>query len=167
MPHQFDNAVFEQALTLTETWEFELAIEKILEIKTGEWTRARANKAVQNYKRYMAVTKALGGLQMVPNGDIDEIWHMHILDTRAYMADCNALFGEYLHHYPYFGMLGDENRQQWLEVQKVSTNLWEQLFGEPLYGASSAPQKCPQVCPCHIDDLTIMSSGLPESLRSA
>ena len=115
----------------------------------------------------MAVTKALGGLQMVPNGDIDEIWHMHILDTRAYMADCNALFGEYLHHYPYFGMLGEENRQQWLQVQKVSTNLWVQLFGEPLYGADSAAQKCPQVCPCNIDDLTITSSGLSDVLRSA
>jgi len=164
---QFDNAVFEQALALTATWDFKLAIEKVLEIKNGEWTRDRAEKAVQNYTRYMAVTKALGGLQMVPNGDIDEIWHMHILDTRAYMADCNALFGEYLHHYPYFGMLGEQNRQQWLQVQKVSTNLWVQLFGEPLYGADSAAQKCPQVCPCNIDDLTITSSGLSDVLRSA
>ncbi|MBC2690263.1 MULTISPECIES: hypothetical protein [Pseudomonas] len=167
MTQQFDNAVFEQALALTATWDFKLAIEKVLEIKNGEWTRDRAEKAVQNYTRYMAVTKALGGLQMVPNGDIDEIWHMHILDTRAYMADCNALFGEYLHHYPYFGMLGEENRQQWLQVQKVSTNLWVQLFGEPLYGADSAAQKCPQVCPCNIDDLTITSSGLSDVLRSA
>lgn len=167
MTQQFDNAVFEQALALTAAWDFKLAIEKVLEIKNGEWTRDRAEKAVQNYTRYMAVTKALGGLQMVPNGDIDEIWHMHILDTRAYMADCNALFGEYLHHYPYFGMLGEENRQQWLQVQKVSTNLWVQLFGEPLYGADSAPQKCPQVCPCNIDDLTITSSELSDVLRSA
>ncbi|MCE0975440.1 MULTISPECIES: glycine-rich domain-containing protein [Pseudomonas] len=167
MTQQIDNTVFEQALALTATWDFKLAIEKVLEIKNGEWTRERAEKAVQNYTRYMAVTKALGGLQMVPNGDIDEIWHMHILDTRAYMADCNALFGEYLHHYPYFGMLGEENRKQWLQVQDESTNLWMQLFGEPLYGADSAAQKCPQVCPCNIDDLTITSSGLTDVLRSA
>ncbi len=167
MTQQFDHSVFEQALALTETWSFNLAIEKVLEIKNGEWTRPRAEKAVQNYKRYMAVTKALGGLQLVPNGDIDEIWHMHILDTRAYMIDCDALFGEYLHHYPYFGMLSEENRQQWLQVQQVSTKLWAQLFGESLYGADSAPQKCPQVCPCHLDDVMITSSDLSAALKSA
>ncbi len=167
MSQQFDKAVFEQALAVTAAWDFSLAIEKILDVKREEWTHVRAKKAVQNYKRYMAVTKALGGVQMVPNGDIDEIWHLHILDTRAYMDDCNALFGEYLHHYPYFGMLGEENRQQWLQVQSMSTSLWEQLFDEPLYGADSAAQKCPQVCPCHIDDLTITSSGLSDALRRA
>lgn len=167
MSHQFDNAVFEQALASTVAWDFSLAIEKILDTKGGEWTRVRAEKAVHNYKRYMAVTKALGGLQMVPNGDIDEIWHMHILDTRAYVDDCNALFGEYLHHYPYFGMLSEENRQQWLQVQSLSTSLWAQLFDEPLYGVDSVPQKCPQVCPCHIDNLTITSSGMSDALRRA
>ena len=48
MTQQFDNAVFEQALALTATWDFKLAIEKVLEIKNGEWTRDRAEKAVQN-----------------------------------------------------------------------------------------------------------------------
>ena len=122
------------------------------------WGLQRAEKAVENYKRYMAITKALGGVQLVPNGDIDEIWHMHILDTRAYMRDCDALFGEYLHHYPYFGMLGEENRNQWLNVQTESERLWNDLFGEVLYGSDSAPQKCPQVCPCHMDDTVITAS---------
>lgn len=167
MSQQLDTVALEQALALTKAWDFNLAIEKLVESKSGGWSRTRAEKAVRDYKRYMAVTKALGGLQMVPSGDIDEIWHMHILDTRAYMADCNALFGEYLHHYPYFGMLGQENRQQWLQVQSVSTNLWEHLFGEPLYSVDNTPQKCPQVCPCHIDDLTLASANLSNALKSA
>ncbi|MBF4254538.1 hypothetical protein EA007_27345, partial [Vibrio anguillarum] len=77
-----------------------------------------------------------------------EIWHMHILDTRAYMRDCDTLFGEYLHHYPYFGMLGEENQRQWLDVQAQSEQLWQRLFDEPLYRNDSVAQKCPQVCPC-------------------
>jgi hypothetical protein len=164
---QFDKTAFEQAMTVTKSWSFDLAMEKLLELKKGEWDQARAEKAAQNYKRYMAVTKALGGLQLVPNGDIDEIWHMHILDTRAYMADCDALFGEYLHHFPYFGMLGEENSQQWLRVQDESTALWTELFGEPLYGAESTPQKCPQVCPCHMDDTIITASSLSATQKSA
>ena len=167
MIHKFNNTVFEQALALTVTWDFKLAIEKLLERKSGEWTRERAEKAVENYTRYMALTKALGGLQLVPNGDIDEIWHMHILDTRAYMADCNALFGEYLHHYPYFGMLSEENREQWTQVQDASADLWMKLFDEPLYVTDNVAQKCPQVCPCNVDDLTIISSEVSRGLRSA
>ena len=44
--------------------------------------------------------------RIVPTLTIDEFWHAHILDTRAYMADCKALFGKYMHHYPYSGLKG-------------------------------------------------------------
>ena len=157
---KFDQAVFDQAIEVTNAWNFELAIKKLLEVKNGEWDLNRAEAAVRDYKRYMAVTKALGGVQLIPNGEIDETWHMHILDTRSYMKDCNELFGEYLHHFPYFGMLGEENRQQWLDVQSESELLWQKLFGEALYGVTHEAQKCPQVCPCHIDQIARGSSTI-------
>jgi hypothetical protein len=31
-------------------------------------------------------------------------WHAHILDTQQYRQDCQAIFGQYLDHYPYFGI---------------------------------------------------------------
>lgn len=164
---KFDYSVFNQALELTNAWDFELAVKKIVEVKGGAWDLGRAEAAVQNYKRYMAVTKALGGVQLVPNGDIDEVWHMHILDTRAYMNDCQQLFGEYLHHYPYFGMLGEENQRQWLEVQTESSALWYELFGEALYGIDQSPQKCPQACPCNIDQVWTGSPSTPYLQQAA
>ncbi len=72
---KFEEAVFNQAIKATNAWNFELAVKKLLEVKSGQWDLNRAEAAVRNYKRYMAVTKALGGVQLVPNGDIDEIWH--------------------------------------------------------------------------------------------
>ncbi|KAK42782.1 hypothetical protein BG58_38035 [Caballeronia jiangsuensis] len=164
---KFDASVFEEAMSLTEAWNFDLAIQKIIETKVETWTSVRAHKAVQNYKRYMAVTKALGGTQLVPNGDIDEIWHMHILDTRAYMRDSEQLFGKYLHHYPYFGMLGEENERQWREVQGESEKLWQRLFGEALYSESLQAQKCPQLCPCHIDEIDSRGSKLLPAAKAA
>lgn len=164
---KFEKAVFNQAMEKTNAWDFKLAVEKLLELKGGQWDSSRAQAAVLNYKRYMAVTKALGGVQLVPNGDIDEIWHMHILDTRAYLNDCNELFGEFLHHFPYFGMLGEENRQQWLDVQSQSESLWQELFGEALYGPTLEAQKCPQVCPCHIDQISSGSSTIPPMQKAA
>lgn len=159
---KFDRDVFMQAFEATKAWNFDLAIEKIIETKSSTWDLCRAEVAVLNYRRYMAVTKALGGTQLVPNGDIDEIWHMHILDTRAYMRDCDELFGEYLHHFPYFGMLGEDNKRQWLEVQTESETLWRELFGEALYGPNREAQKCPQVCPCHIDLTGVGASSLAD-----
>lgn len=164
---KFEQAVFDRAIEITNAWNFELAVKKLLEIKGGGWDLTRAEAAVRNYKRYMAVTKALGGVQLVPNGDIDEIWHMHILDTRAYMKDCDELFGEYLHHFPYFGMLDEENREQWLEVQSESESLWHELFKEALYGGALEAQKCPQVCPCHIDQIASGSSNLSSVQKAA
>src|SRR5262249_39319225 len=39
----------------------------------------------------------------------DRFWHMHILDTRKYAADCDAVFGHFLHHFPYLGLRGEED----------------------------------------------------------
>lgn len=164
---KFEQTVFDRAIEITNAWNFELAVEKLIEVKNGAWDLERAEAALRNYKRYMAVTKALGGEQLVPNGDIDEIWHMHILDTRAYMKDCNELFGEYMHHFPYFGRLGEENRQQWLEVQSQSESLWQELFCEALYGATLEAQNCPQVCPCHIDQIASGPSNFSSVQKAA
>ncbi|WP_320820307.1 hypothetical protein [Thalassolituus sp.] len=167
MKHKIDKAVLQEYLDITNQWNFDLAVEKLIEKDSGKWNLGRAESALLGYKRYMALTKALGGLQLVPNADIDEIWHMHILDTRAYMADCDELFGEYLHHYPYFGMLGEENKKEWIQVQNESDALWQDLFGEQLYQTDREPQKCPQVCPCHIGDTVMTTSGLTSIQKSA
>jgi hypothetical protein len=167
MTPQIDKTLLQAALKVTSEWNFDLAVEKLTENNSGKWSAERAERAVLNYKRYMALTKALGGLQLVPNADIDEIWHMHILDTRAYMADCDDLFGSYLHHYPYFGMLGEENKEQWIQVQNESELLWQQLFGEKLYKTDNEPQKCPQVCPCHIGDTVLTASGMTSVQKRA
>ncbi|MDP8033661.1 hypothetical protein QJU43_04265 [Pasteurella atlantica] len=150
MINKFDKTIFEKAQQIVNKWDFSLAIDKLCERE--DWNKERAEKAVADYRIYMAATKALNGEQMVPNGDIDEIWHMHILDTRAYLKDCLELFGGFLHHYPYFGRLSDENRQEWLDAQNESQQLWADLTGKMLYSATLTAPNCPQACPCNIDE---------------
>lgn len=36
----------------------------------------------------------------VPTELADKVWHYHILDTQKYAADCNTLFGKFIHHTP-------------------------------------------------------------------
>jgi hypothetical protein len=34
-----------------------------------------------------------------PTKEVDQMWHQHILDTRAYHEDCNRVFGKMIHHF--------------------------------------------------------------------
>ena len=75
---------------------------------------------------------------------------MHILDTRKYAEDCDKLFGYFLHHFPYFGMRGDDDRNDLQEAFTRSQSLMMQTFGENLVsynedGAAAAlcgPENC-------------------------
>ena len=146
-----DRTKFDQALETVADWDFSLTIEKLQEPLYAGWTESRTRAAEKNYKRYLAVTKGLNGYQIVPNGDIDRFWHEHILDTRRYAKDCDELFGEFLHHYPYFGMRGEADRASWIDIARISNALWQELFGDDLYSlfleGVVAPMKCPQACP--------------------
>ena len=66
-----------------------------------------ADSAIESYRRYLKLCAKYPDRRLVPSHFIDNVWHQHILDTRAYARDCNAVFGDMLHHYPYFGLNGD------------------------------------------------------------
>jgi len=161
---KFQQAEFDKALALVLEWDFSLLKAKLLEPDYAGWTEARVEKAETNYKRYLSVTKALSGYQLIPNGDIDRFWHEHILDTRRYAKDCSDLFGGFLHHYPYFGMRGDDDNKAWLDVSNISEELWKQLFDEPLYNVNfSEAQKCPQSCPGIDNSIQTSPQKCPQS----
>jgi hypothetical protein len=86
------------------------------------------------YRRFLTMRLRYPDRTFVPSGLIDLVWHFHILDTRKYMADCERIFGYYLHHDPYFGINGDED---WQENQAAWTDtcaLWEVEFSSPMIG---------------------------------
>ena len=62
---------------------------------------------------------------------VDEIWHQHILDTAAYRRDCEAIFGRFLDHYPYFGMRERGQAQELTDAYAETLDLYREAFGEP------------------------------------
>lgn len=92
------------------------------------WTLEQATEAELWYRRYLTLCLKYGQESIVPNYAIDMFWHQHILDTRAYAVDCQNVFGEFMHHFPYFGLNGDKGE---LECAFVKTNqLYRIEFGE-------------------------------------
>lgn len=107
-----------------------------------KWSVTRARSAEKWYRRFLFLACKYPGKEVVPTKDIDEIWHMHLLDSRKYLEDCQAVFGTYLHHFPYFGVRGKEDKQNLEQAFLQTLALFELHFGESpadsSAGASSA-----------------------------
>jgi hypothetical protein len=103
------------------------------------WSAAYADQMEVAYKRYLILHAKHPDLTLAPEQDVDRFWHMHILDTRKYAADCETTFGHFLHHFPYLGLRGEEDAKllqaAFLEMQRLSA----EEFGEP----TPAPQHKP------------------------
>ena len=96
-------------------------------------TPQRLAKAEMDYRRFLHLHLKFPSLEIVPTKLIDEIWHQHILDTRAYEKDCQDIFGRFLHHYPYFGMHGEKDQENLQRCFERTQFIWLNLFGEPMF----------------------------------
>lgn len=95
------------------------------------WTAEECEQHEVAYKRYLHLCK-LHGKGMVPTKDVDEFWHQHIMDTRAYAQDCEEALGHFLHHFPYLGMRGEEDARQLETAFRRTKRLHREAFGEEL-----------------------------------
>jgi hypothetical protein len=68
---------------------------------SAPWSLAYADNIGQQYVMFLKLCKLYPEKVLAISRAIDEMWHMHILDTIKYHDDCEKLFGYYLHHYPY------------------------------------------------------------------
>lgn len=123
----------------------------LLKQKLGEekgWSPEYQNEVEDLYCRFLALNMVYRDQKVCPTGPIDEFWHAHILDTKAYERDCQDLFGEYLHHFPYFGMRGPADRADLEKTFDQSRVLFIRHFGiDPCGGEAQARGCSPQRCP--------------------
>lgn len=78
---------------------------KLMHVASGEgWSALRADAVEAEYRRFLFLMKKYPDAEASPTVDVDTFWHYHILDTQKYALDCEALFGYFLHHYPYVGI---------------------------------------------------------------
>lgn len=109
---------------------------KITDKREGKgWSAKKADEIERSYKRFLFLFATTLDVRVVPTLDIDALWHQHILDTRAYFADCDRVFGTYLHHFPYFGLRGDEDAKHLDESFKATCVLYKSVFGDEYVAA--------------------------------
>jgi len=73
------------------------------------WSLEYAVEISQLYRIFLFLCLRYPDQKILPPREVDEFWHLHILDTRAYVRDCEQVFGQYLHHFPYAGLRGAQH----------------------------------------------------------
>jgi hypothetical protein len=104
---------------------------KLIDRESGEgWSLVRANAAEFEYRRFLYLMKLFPNEQTAPLLDVDIFWHNHILDTLKYAADCELVFGYFLHHVPYNGPRGGDAEAVHHQTGARMQELYEATFGE-------------------------------------
>ncbi len=82
-------------------------IVKAMDENTGlGWEQVFTEEVSVLYRVFLFLCKMYPQEIIVPTKEVDEFWHLHILDTQNYHLDCQQIFGHYLHHFPYAGLEG-------------------------------------------------------------
>ena len=111
---------------------------KLMHEESGEgWSLEHANAIEFEYRRFLILMKKFPHEQTAPLMDVDIFWHYHILDTMKYAADCEAVFGYFLHHFPYIGLRGEDDVEAHHRVGERMKELYEATFGEDYVRAAA------------------------------
>ena len=123
-----------------------------------KWTKEKICLAEAEYKNFLMLIKLYPEKLIVPSKIMDEFWHMHILDTEAYRKDCKEIFGHFIDHYPYFGIHGNEDKQNLIDSFEETKKLYFKSFGVRISEFESArcegkPCHAPTTCKCRGSNL--------------
>lgn len=125
---------------LAQTWryicsiDFSMMARKLAEPDFGEpWQQDKIEFCEREYRRWLFLLRKHEGEILSPTRAMDEYWHAHILDSRAYMRDCARIFGRYVHHNPYMGMDGPVDEERLQEATERTDEYYSAEFDEAVY----------------------------------
>lgn len=135
----------EKQLMKVTNLNLEPIVVKCLDEEEGQgWDLAFALRVETEYKRYLIMCQYYPDLPLVPSSDVDEFWHLHILDTQKYRVDCDAIFGGFLDHFPYFGMRGEEDEKNLAKAWAQTLEIYKMIFNQdPPADIWSKSKRCP------------------------
>jgi hypothetical protein len=107
-----------------ESVDCEPLVRRLVDLSGGNCSELQARTTLGWYKKFLFLAHAYPHISLSVSKEIDELWHLHILDTKKYAADCQHLFGYFLHHVPQ-----DPFPEQRREMQETTRKLFVKHFG--------------------------------------
>jgi hypothetical protein len=108
---------------------------KLMHKQDGVIALRKIERAEAGYRQFLKLAAKYPDAPIVPSKEVDEFWHMHILDTQRYSADCERIFGYMIHHDPYSGIEGGDDEARHLALAAASDAMSLREFGEGEVGA--------------------------------
>lgn len=141
---------FDEVRGAIEEFDLEPIKVKLMDPEEGlGWSRDRAEAVERLYRGFLFLSFKYQDRPLTPSWDIDDFWHFHILDTMKYAEDCDRIFGFFLHHFPYFGMRGEEDAANLVVTAEETRRLFHEEFGADLAAAlaeANMGKKCGKYC---------------------
>jgi hypothetical protein len=110
-----------------------------LAIENG-WSRRYALRAIEEYKRFMYLACVIGQ-PVTPSEEIDQVWHLHLVYSRAYWEDfCGQVLGKSLHHSPTEGG-SNEDQKYHLQYEQTLAAYRQEFEQEPPHDIWPASDK--------------------------
>ena len=101
--------------------------------KSTNWSEEELSEVFVAYKQFIelkVILKDWNALLLSPSLMVDQIWHLHVLDTKVYSRACLQLCDEIIHHDPDGDV--DEGKRK-LRVQRTKETFMDH-FGYPCKG---------------------------------
>lgn len=91
------------------------------------WSMRQAARVMEEYRRFLLLAVTAGHF-VCPSDAVDQAWHLHLLDSRAYWEEfCPRVLGQPLHHSPSKG--GAEEGARLREGYQRTLASYEAAFG--------------------------------------
>jgi hypothetical protein len=114
-------------------------IKSKLSEKKGFWWRLthKLDRIEEEYRQFLYLIATNPGKTVVPwSQPLDDFWHEHILDTHKYTADCQQIFGQYIHHNPHLNVGTEDQKKAFSETKVMYRAAFQELADKKKQGAT-------------------------------
>jgi hypothetical protein len=90
----------EDRFKIVRAWDFSCVRKRVMKYASADFD---IDKAIEEYQSWMVLLSYVTDRWLyVPNPELDEVWHCHLIFTRDYLNLCASLCGKgsYIHHQP-------------------------------------------------------------------
>jgi len=96
--------------------------------RENNWTVDYAKRVMNEYKRFVFLAMTLG-YPVTPSDEIDQVWHLHLIYTKAYWEEfCKDIIRVPFHHHPTKG--GKKEGEKFRNWYTRTKQAYREAFGE-------------------------------------
>ncbi len=96
--------------------------------RENQWNETYTKRVIEEYRRFLFLLLE-SGINCTPSGQVDKVWHLHLIYTRSYWEKfCREIAGRSVHHVPTTG--GVDESSKFARQYERTLQKYTEFFGE-------------------------------------